>query len=276
MPRCRTPVGPGHDRAGAPGIPGGADRLGGEAGRAAGGVRAAAAQPGARDHRGGHRGADGGGQRVQPADQHRLALDLGVAERRALFLVAVDPALHRVDVHERELVRAGQQRRQPGQLREQLPADLLQLAGIPPGERAQERPQRGRGPDPAEQLWHGPVAQQVHVVNRAGARGHPGDQAADLDVRVHPSLRRDRDMAADQGLQPGLLGQGHDRGQPGPGHEIRVVEGCGNPQRVVRQSHLQGALLNWPARSFSHSHCPSSGGTFRFGAPGQSRIQTVD
>ncbi len=42
-------------------------------------------------------------------------------ERRALFLVTVDAVLHRVDVHERELVRAGQQRRQPGQFRQQFP-----------------------------------------------------------------------------------------------------------------------------------------------------------
>jgi len=59
-------------------------------------------------------------------------------ERRALFLVPVDAALHRVDVHERELVRAGQQRRQPGQFRQQLPACRLQLPDIAPGERTQE------------------------------------------------------------------------------------------------------------------------------------------
>jgi hypothetical protein len=62
---------------------------------------------------------------------------------------------------------------------------------------------------------------------------------------IHPGLRRDRDMAADQGLQPGPLGQRHHRDKPAPGHEIRVVEGRGNPQRIVRQLHLQGALLNW-------------------------------
>ena len=49
-------------------------------------------------------------------------------ERRALLLVPVDPLLLRVDVDERERVRAGQQRRAAGQLRQELPARLLQLA----------------------------------------------------------------------------------------------------------------------------------------------------
>ena len=48
--------------------------------------------------------------------------DLRVAEPRALLLVPVDAFLHRVDVDEREGARAGQQRRLPGQLREELPA----------------------------------------------------------------------------------------------------------------------------------------------------------
>src|SRR5262249_2580407 len=54
---------------------------------------AAAAQPGGGDHRRAQRGADRGGQRVQPPDQHILALNLGVAERRALFLAPAPPAI---------------------------------------------------------------------------------------------------------------------------------------------------------------------------------------
>src|SRR5215510_13173727 len=62
----------------------GGNRFGGKRRGAAGGVRVAAAQPGGGDHRRGQRRADGGGQRVQAPHQQALALDLGVAERRAL------------------------------------------------------------------------------------------------------------------------------------------------------------------------------------------------
>ena len=100
----------------------------------------------------------------------------------------VDPPLHRVDVHERELVRAGQQRRLPGQFRQQLPARRLQLADIAPGERAQERPQRGRRPDPVEQLRHRAVPQQVHVIDRVGAAAMPATRQPTLTSGYTPVL----------------------------------------------------------------------------------------
>src|SRR5260221_12747080 len=59
----------------------------------------------------------------------------------ALLGVPVHPALHRVHVDERQLARAGQQRRPPGQPGQQFPVHLLHLADILLlGERAQERP----------------------------------------------------------------------------------------------------------------------------------------
>ena len=66
-----------------------------------------------------------------PRTSSDLALDLGVPEPGALLVVAVDPFLHRVDVHERQHVLAGQQRRTAGQLRQQLPVHRLQLATFP-------------------------------------------------------------------------------------------------------------------------------------------------
>jgi hypothetical protein len=98
----------------------------------------AAAQPGRRDHRGGQRGGDHGGEGVQAADQQGLSLDLGMPEPGALPGVPVDPFLHRVHVDERQHVTAGQQRRPPGQLRQQPAAHGIQLADAAPGERAQE------------------------------------------------------------------------------------------------------------------------------------------
>ena len=175
---------------------------GGQAGRAARGGGVPAAQPGRGDHRRRQRRADHRGQRVQAPDQQRLPLDLGVAELRALLLVPVDPLLHRVDVDERQGVRAGQQRRLPGQLREELPARLLQLADVPPGIGAQVRTERGRGADPAEQPVHRAVPQHVHVIDRIRARGHPGDQARDLQMRVDAALAARRDVLRDQVARP--------------------------------------------------------------------------
>ena len=40
-----------------------------------------------------------------------------------------------------------------------VPVHLAQLQHVSPAERPQERPQRGRGPDPAEQHWDRSVAQ---------------------------------------------------------------------------------------------------------------------
>ncbi len=180
--------------------------------------------------------ADHRGERVQPPHQHRLALYLGVTERRALLGVPVHPALHRVHVDEGQLARAGQQRRPPGQPGQQLPVHLLQLADIPPGERPQERPQRGRRPHPAEQRRHRPVPQQAQVIDAVCAGDHPGDQAPHLQVRIHPAPAGGPDVLVGQGRQAGALGQGHHRHQTCPRHEIRVVKRCLDLGQAVQQS----------------------------------------
>ena len=183
-----------------------------------------------------------GGERVQAPDQQRLALDLRVPEPGALLLVPVDPLLHRVDVDERESVRAGQQRRLPGQLRQELPARLLQLGDVSPGIGAQVRAERGRGADPAEQGPHRAVPQHVHVIDAVRAGGHPGDQARDLQVRVHPAVPARPDVLRDQVRQAGPLRQRHHRHQAGVRHEIRVIERRVRPRQRMQQLHLQGVL----------------------------------
>jgi hypothetical protein len=120
-----------------------------------------------------------------------------VCPNRALLVVAVDAFLHRVDAGERQHIRAGQQRRLPGQLRQELPARLLQLGYVPPGIGAQVRAQRGRGADAAEQRAHRAVPQQVHVIDAVRPGGHPGDQARDLQVRVHPAFPARADVLRD-------------------------------------------------------------------------------
>ena len=139
-----------------------------------------------------------------------------MTERGALLGVPVDPPLHRVDIDERQLTGARQQRHHAGQLCQEIPARSLQLAHVAPGERAQERAQRGRRPHPAEQAGHRAVTQQAQVVDRVRARGHPRHQAGHLHLRARPGPRRDPDTPADQGMQPSALGQRHQRNQPGP------------------------------------------------------------
>jgi hypothetical protein len=237
-------VHPGDDLPGAAAVPCGADGPDGEAGRAAGGGGVPAAQPGRGDHRRGNRRADHRGQRVQAPDQQRFPLDLGVPEPGALLVVAVDAFLHRVDVNERQGARAGQQRRFPRQRDQELPARLLQLAHVAPGIGAKVGAQRGRRADAAEQRAHRAMPQGDHVIDAVRPGGHPGDQARHLQVCVDAAVAARPDVLRGQVRQPGALGEGHDRDQPGVRREIRVIEGCMRLREAMKQSHLTGALSN--------------------------------
>ena len=261
-------VHPDHDRPGAAALPRGADGAGGQARRAARGSSGPATQPGGGDHRRRQRRADDRGQRVQPPDQQRFALDLGVPEPGALLVVPVDPFLHRVDVNERQRSRAGQQRRLPGQRDQELPARLLQLADVSPGIAAQVRPQRGRRPDTAEQRAHRTMPQQVHVIDRIRPGGHPGHQAPDLQVRVNAALAARPDVLRDQIRQPGTLRERHHRHQPGVRHQIRVIKGCLRPGQAMQQSHLTGALSNSATEASDTPIVPVQRAPFTLTRPG--------
>ena len=84
------------------------------------------------------------------------------------------------------------------------------------------------------------VAQHVNVINAVRASGHPRDQAACLQGRVHPARAGHADMLAGQIGQPCPLRQGHHRDQAGPRHEIRVIERRVWLHQIMRQSHLRG------------------------------------
>ena len=218
--------------------------LGGQAGRAAGGGGVAAAQPRGGDHRRGDRRADDGGQRVQAPDQQRFPLDLRVPEPRALLVVAVDAFLHGVDIDERQRARAGQQRRLPGQLRQELPACLLQLGDVAPGIAAQVRAQRGRRPDAAEQRAHRAVPQQVHVIDAVRARRHPGDQARDLQVRVDAAFPARADVLRDQVASPARCARAITGTSPACDTRFGSSNDALRPREAMQQSHLQGVLSN--------------------------------
>jgi hypothetical protein len=55
-------------------------------------------QPGVGDDGGGQRRCDRRGQNVQALHQQALALDLGMTERRTLFLVSVDLGVEGIDI----------------------------------------------------------------------------------------------------------------------------------------------------------------------------------
>ena len=52
------------------------------------------------------------------------------------------------------------------------------------------------------------------------------------------------DLLRNQLGEPGPLRQRHDRDQPGPRHEIRVIKRCVNPGQAMQQSHVTGVLSN--------------------------------
>jgi len=162
------------------------------------------------------------------------------------------------------------------QLRQELPARLLQLGDVAPGIAAQVRAERGRRPDAAEQRAHRAVPQQAHVIDAVRARRHPGDQARHLQVRVDAAFPARPDEPRDQLAETGALRQGHHRDQPCMRHEIRVIERCARPREAMQQSHLQGVLSNRGTGSISNSHSPRSEGTFHVNAPENTPISPVD
>jgi len=105
------------------------------------------------------------------------------------------------------------------------------------GERAQERPQRGRRPSALEQPAHRAVPQQIGPIDRVRPGDHRPDQRRDLQLRVHAALARQRQMLGDQLGQSAPLGQRQH--QPRTRHQIRVIE-----QRVfdMADSHPTDAL----------------------------------
>ena len=229
---------------------GGPDGLGGEAGRAAGRGRVPAAQPGGGGDRGGQRGADRGDERVQAADQDGLALDLRVAEPRALLLVAVDPFLRRVDVDEGQHVRAGQQRRLARRAGPAAPGRPSRAAGRCPRYRSAgaTRAWTGRGPRRTATSM-APCRSRPMSSMLSAPAAMPATRQPTFRSRVHPALAAGPDVLREQSRQAGALGEGHHRDQAAVRHEIRVIERCPGPARAMRQSHLRGVLSDLVAEA---------------------------
>jgi hypothetical protein len=136
-------------------------------------------------------------------------------------------------VHVEERVPAGvagprqawSQADQPGQREQEPRRDRVQLAHVPEGERAQERPERRRRVRPGEDPAHPAVPQQRHVIDRVGAGDHPRHQRGHLQPGMRALVGRHTQMLIGQAPQSRPVGQRQHRDQPCGRHEIRVVEG---------------------------------------------------
>jgi hypothetical protein len=136
------------------------------------------------------------------------------------------------------------------------PGSFSPPAGRSPGKRAQERPQHGRGADPAQQHAHGPVPQQARVLDAVPPRRpcpRPGSRPSGPGS---PRSHRRADVLRGQVVQASAGGEGHDRDQPGVRHEVRVIEHGTGPRGGMRQSHLRGVLSGtgrWERRGLPSS-----------------------
>jgi Phage integrase, N-terminal SAM-like domain len=88
------------------------------------------------------------------------------------------------------------------------------MADVPPGESTQERAERRRGADPAEHRCHRAVLQQIHVIDRIGASGHPGGQARDPQPRIRALVPVRADVRLGEIVQPSALDDGRQRIRP--------------------------------------------------------------
>lgn len=88
------------------------------------------------------------------------------------------------------------------------------------GERAQERPERRRCPNPLEQSGHRAVPRQVHVIDRVRAGDHPAGQRGDLQLRPGAAGLADLDVLRDEILQHGPLSELEDRRETGARHQV--------------------------------------------------------
>jgi hypothetical protein len=109
---------------------------------------------------------------------------------------------------------------------------------------------------PAAARCAGPVPSSLRVRQTPPAcrpfrpSNHPRDQSGDLHRGVGPGRPWHPQMRANQVVQPGALGQHHDRNQTRVRHEVRIIETYGN---VVANSHLPDAPLSGSLRP-SRSH----------------------
>ena len=171
---------------------------------------------------------------VGPGSQQRVvAKHPGVAVGGAALVVAVDLADGGIHVDRHRLL-AGPGARRPG-LGEGVLGGSVQLADVPEGERAQERPQRRRGHDAvAEHGRGGPGAQQVGVVDAVATSHQRVDQGQHLAARsVGTGSIAQIDQLVDDRLDTEPLDQGGRQQQTSVGDRVVVIERHNKPSGAV-------------------------------------------
>ena len=189
-------------------------------------------------------------------EQRVVAALLGVAEARALLVVAVHLADEAVDIDD-EAPGAGAGARPPG-ARQRLGEQPVELAHVAEGERAQERAQRRGCRQPAAQQPAGAARpQKLTVIDRVGAQEHRVDQRHHLAARV----RRPRPVARQahepphKPLDPQPSGERRHQRNPGVRDDPLVVEAdldaveSDQPVIVHHQGDLLGSGRDCPLQS---------------------------
>ena len=140
---------------------------------------------------------------VSPGREDRvIAMDAGVAERRALLRPAEGLADEGVDVDDQSPVARSGARR-PRAL-ERLTQHAVELADMPERKRAQKRPQRrGRHHTMPEHIGGPARAQQITVIDAVRAQRHRRDQRHHLRALVaRADTLAKHDTRVDQRLDP--------------------------------------------------------------------------
>ena len=165
-----------------------------------------------------------------------VAQHLGVAEGRALFVLAGHLADGGVDVDDQPpCSRACPHRPRPPQ---RLAHHRLELTDVAEGEGPQERAQGGGGHHPVrEHPRTAARAQHVGVVD-VGAAGDDGvHQSQDLAAGQRTAdASAETDSGVHQPLETETHDQRADEDEPGVGHQVGVVEAHRDPIDPVRYS----------------------------------------
>jgi len=131
-----------------------------------------------------------------------------------------------IDIDQDRLPESGDHWRGRAQDAQEPGGDRVELADVAEREGSQKRAQ-GRGcVRPVENLAHGAVAKQFHVIDAVASGDHPGDQRHHLGAAVGALVARHAQMLVSQGGQPCVLGEFDHGDQPCGRHEIRIIEDC--------------------------------------------------
>ena len=226
-------VGPQRERTRGAGCAHPVEGLGEKAGRSS--ARVGVTAPQARVHH--VAGASHGGH------QGVIAPHVGVAEHAALLGQPVGLTDGRVDIDgDRCVARTGSGGPGPPQ---QLAGHLVELAGVAPAERTQERAERRGREHPVAQHRHGVTrAQHVGVVDGVAAGQRRVDEGHRLVADIGASGRiTEIDVFVEELAQSEVLGQRRRQHQPSVGHQMLVVEGhVETVETVTRYAHRNSAF----------------------------------